>query len=71
MIINKKDFCIQIEEQYSTNNMSLIENVLTACDDFNVDPNMVDSLINRSIKEKIEQEFIQLNYLKADTNRII
>ena len=70
MIINKKEFCIHIEEEFSTNNMSLIDNVLTACNEFNVDPDMVEPLINRSIKEKIKEEYIELNYLKADTNTL-
>ncbi len=71
MIINKNEFCMHVEEEYSTNGMSMIDNILSACDVFKVDPDLVAPLINRSLKEKIEIEFIDLNYLEADSVSII
>ena len=73
MIITKKDFCMHVEEEYAEpeNTTSLIDTVLSACIQFNVDPEMVEPLINRSLKEKMKIEFIGLNYLKAETTVIV
>lgn len=71
MIITKKDFCLHVEEQFCNNKMSMIDTVLSACIEYNIDPEMIEPLINRSLKEKMEAEFIDLNYLKAESNVII
>lgn len=71
MIITKKDFCLHVEDEHIGNDMSIIDNVLAACDEFNIDPEMVEPLINRSIKEKMHQEYIKLNYIKAENTVII
>ena len=71
MIVTKQDFCLFIEDGFATNEMSMIDNVLHACDKFNVDPEMVGPLINRSIREKIKREYVKLNYLKEENNIIV
>lgn len=71
MIVTQKDFCLYVEEQYANNSMTMIETVLSACVKYNVDPEMVEPLINRSLKEKMEIEFINLNYLDADSVAVI
>ena len=58
MIVTKKDFCLYIEELNASNKQSMIDNVLDACEEYNIDPSMIEPLINRSIKEKLELEFI-------------
>ncbi len=65
MIVNKKDFCLFVEELHASNMQGMIDNVLAACEEFNIDPEMIEPLINRSIKEKLEMEFIDLNFLKS------
>ena len=71
MIISKKDFCIYVEELNSNNEISIIDNVLQACEDHNIDPSFVNSLINRSIKEKLRIEFVNINLLKSEQNFVI
>ena len=71
MIIDKKNFCIYIEDQYVTNKKTMIDTVLDACAEFNVDPSMANNLINRSVREKLKKEFISLNYLKAESTVIV
>jgi len=71
MIITQKDFSEFIENEFAFNNMTIIETVLYACEKFSIDPNMVEPLINRSVKEKMKQEFIELNFLKKENNEIV
>jgi hypothetical protein len=70
MIVTQRDFCMFVEDRYANNKMSMIDNVLYACEKFNVDPEMIEPLINRSVKEKIKREYVKLNYLK-ETNHVI
>jgi chorismate mutase len=70
MIVTQRDFCMFVEDRYANNEMSMIDNVLYACEKFNVDPEMIEPLINRSVKEKIKREYVKLNYLK-ETNHVI
>lgn len=71
MIISQKDFCLYVEEQFANNDMSMIDTVLMACARYNIDPEMVEPLINRSVREKMEIEFIELNYIRAETGKVI
>jgi len=71
MIISKKDFCIYVEELNSENEMSIIDNVLQACDDHNIDPLYVGPLVNRSLREKLSLEFADINLLKLEQNFVI
>lgn len=71
MIVNKKDFCQYVEELHASNMQGMIDNVIAACEEYNIDPELVEPLINRSIREKLEVEFISLNYLKAQNHAVI
>ena len=67
MIITKKDFCNHVEKEYANNtNATMIDTILEACTQFNVDPEMVEPLVNRSLKDKMKVEFIELNYMKSE-----
>ena len=71
MIIDRKQFCLYIEELNIDNGDGIIQNVIKACDDHNIDPSLVEPLINRSIREKMEEEYVKLNYIKRDSGRIL
>lgn len=71
MVITKKDFCAKVEEDYANTDKSIIETVLNTCTQYNIDPELIEPLINRSLKEKIECEFINLNYMKAESIIIV
>ena len=64
MIINKKEFCSFIEDKFAVEGSSIIYCVLDACEEFSIDPELVQPLINRQIKEKLEIEFVSMNYLE-------
>ena len=63
MILIKKDFSLYIEECLLENDEGIIDNVLRACEKYNIDPEMIEPLINRSIKEKLEVAYTKLHYL--------
>ena len=71
MILTKKDFSLYVEEQNTENDEGIIDNVLSACEKFNIDPEMIEPLINRSIKEKLEVAYTKLHYIKTSNNRVI
>ena len=71
MIVSKKDFCVHVEDQFANNSMTMIDTVLYACSEYSIDPELIEPLVNRSLKEKMEKEFIQLNYLKAENVSVI
>ena len=71
MIITKKDFCLYLEDEFIESDKSMIETILAACEKYTIEPDLVEPLINRQIKEKLEQEFIDLNYLKTENFKII
>ncbi len=71
MIINQKDFCMHVETQFASTTTTMIDTVLEACEEFNVDPELVEPLINRSLKEKMRNEYVDLNYLKNENTIIV
>jgi len=71
MIISKKDFCVYVEELNSKNEMSIVDNMLQACEDYNIDPLYVGPLVNRSLREKLSIEFANINLLKLEQNFVI
>ena len=71
MIITKKDFCLYLEDKFIESDKSMIEIVLEACEKYTIDADLVEPLINRQIKEKLEQEFIDLNYLKTENFKVV
>lgn len=71
MILTKKDFSLYVEEQNTENDEGIIDNVLAACEKFNIDPEMIEPLINRSIKEKLEVAYTKLHYIKNVNNRVV
>ena len=71
MIITTKDFCQKVEERFAENTMSMIDTVLSVCEEYKIDPEMCEPLVNRSLKEKMEKEFIELNFLKAENTKVI
>lgn len=71
MIVTKKDFCGHVEEQFASNSMTMIDTVLYVCGEYNIDPELVEPLVNRSLKEKMQKEYINLNYLKPENTSVI
>lgn len=56
-------FSIHIEKLAAEKRMSHLDAILNFCEQHTIDPADVASKINKSLKEKIEQDFRELNYL--------
>lgn len=63
-VFTKADqFSLFIETQAATHHQSIIDTVLQFCEDHKMEPIDIMPHINRSLKEKLESEFVQANML--------
>lgn len=60
---SSNEFSFHIEKLATTKRMSHLDAVLQFCSDHMIDPDEIASKINKSLKEKIEHDFRELNYL--------
>lgn len=63
MFKNSNEFSLYIEQLVQTKRMSHMDAVLEYCKENYLEPDDVKSLINKSLKEKIEMNFREMNYL--------
>ena len=63
MFESPNDFSIHIENLASELNVSVLDAILFYCEENYLDPDDVSNLINTSLKNKLESNFINLNYL--------
>jgi len=61
--MNSKEFSIKIETIVKEKRLTHMEAVLWYCEQNEVDPGSVGSLISKSLKEKIEMEAIDLRLI--------
>ncbi len=54
---------MHIERAAHQTGQSYVDTVLKFCEDHLLEPDEVSSKINKSLREKIEREFRELNYL--------
>lgn len=67
MIIDKDEFCEEIEKEYANslpNEHSIIDVIINICEKYNIDILMIKPLLNRSITERIYNEALKLNMMK-------
>jgi len=57
------EFSLHIEKLAVEKRLSHLDAVLKYCADHMIDPGDIASKINKSLKEKIEHDFRELNYL--------
>lgn len=57
------EFSLFIEQTALDKKVTYLETVLSFCDTYKIDPEDVASKINKSLKEKLEQDFRDLNFL--------
>jgi len=63
MFKNSNEFSLHIESIVRDKRISYMEAVLDYCKENFLEPEDVSSLINKSLKDKIEMDFRALNYL--------
>jgi hypothetical protein len=60
---NANDFSLHIEQIVANSKMTYMDAVLEYCKENYLEPEDVAKLINKSLKDKIEMDFRELNYL--------
>jgi len=63
MFKNSNEFSLNIEKMVSARKMSYMDAVLVYCEENALEPQDIARYINKSLKDKIEMDFIELNYL--------
>lgn len=63
MFKTANEFSLYIEEMVRDRKLSYMEAVLEYCEQNYLEPSDISKLINQSLKDKIEMEFRELNYL--------
>ncbi len=63
MFKTANEFSLYIEQLVREKKMSYMDAVLDYCKENFLEPDDVSSLINKSLKDKIEMDFRELNYL--------
>lgn len=63
MFKNSNEFSLYIEQLVQSKRMSHMDAVLEYCKENFLEPQDVSRLINKSLKDKIEMNFRELNYL--------
>ena len=63
MFNTANEFSLYIEQVVREKKMNYMDAVLAYCKENHLEPDDVASLINKSLKDKIEMDFRELNYL--------
>lgn len=63
MFSTANEFSLYIEQVVREKKMSYMDAVLNYCKENYLEPDDIASLINKSLKDKIEMDFRELNYL--------
>ena len=67
MLMNSKKFALTIEDMVKEKRISYMDAILKFCDENEIDPSSVGSLINKSLKEKIQLEAEKLNLIEKSS----
>ena len=65
--MNSKKFALTIESIVKEKRISYMDAILKFCEDNEIDPSSVGSLINKSLKEKIQLEAEKLNLIEKSS----
>ena len=63
MFESPNEFSFYIESTATKNNISVVDVIIEYCKDNYIEPEEVSKLINKSLKDKIEIIFIDMNFL--------
>ena len=62
--MNSKRFALEIEEIVKSKKISYMDAVVLYCENNDIDTGTISSLINKSLKEKIQMEAEKLNLVE-------
>ena len=69
--MNSKKFALTIESIVKEKRISYMDAILKFCEDNEIDPSSVGSLINKSLKEKIQLEAEKLNLIEKSSTETL
>ena len=67
MLMNSKKFALTIESMVKEKRISYMDAILKFCEENDIDPSSVGSLINKSLKEKIQLEAEKLDLIEKSS----
>ena len=67
MLMNSKKFAMTIEAIVKEKKIPYMDAILKFCEDNEIDPSSFGSLINKSLKEKIQLEAEKLNLIEKSS----
>ena len=62
--MNSKEFSLKIEAMVKENKMPYMDAIIDYCKRHDIDVGTINSIVNKSLKEKIKHEAINLKMLK-------
>lgn len=69
MFTSPNEFSLYIEKMVSTDkSINYVDAILKYCSDNKIDPEDIKGLINKSLKMKMKQDFINMKYLKKESD---
>ena len=69
--MNSKEFSLKIESIVKEKRISYMDAIIWYCDTNDLDVGTVNSMINKSLKEKIKDEAINLRMLKEKKGGVL
>jgi hypothetical protein len=63
MFETARDFSIHIETTAIEHNLSVVDVLLQYCEDNFIEPDEVAKMVSKPLKDKLELNFIEMNYL--------
>ena len=69
--MNSKEFSLKIESIVKEKRISYMDAIIWYCDTNDLDVGTVNSMINKSLKEKIKNEAINLRMLKEKKGGVL
>ena len=69
--MNSKKFALTIESIVKEKRISYMDAILKFCEENDIDPSSVGSLINKSLKEKIQLEAEKLNLFEKSSTETL
>tara|TARA_R110001592_G_scaffold86771_5_gene256172 strand:+ start:2920 stop:3135 length:216 start_codon:yes stop_codon:yes gene_type:complete len=69
--MNSKEFSFEIEKIVKEKRTTYMEAILHYCEENDIDPGTVSSLVSKSLKEKVQVEAIDLRLLNTPKGGIL
>ena len=70
MIVDQETFCDEVEKLHAHKGLTMFESIFACCDKFNIDYELVGPLVNRSVREKLEEEAVSRRMMTSSTHSL-